>query len=109
MSYNESCSYFSREYVGNPGPVPACNKKAVLEAFNCSTCEYNQKIEKGQGCCGLCGYSASLHKRTSEAARTSRFCDETTLCCIRSKKDVFEVAADEFCDFFAMKGVVCNE
>ncbi len=45
--YNEKCKYFSWEYVGNPGRVPACNKNKVLEAFDCSTCGFNpDKMEK---------------------------------------------------------------
>ena len=113
--YNEKCRYFSLEYVGNPGPVPSCNKDSILEAFNCSACEYNpdnQKVEKGKGCCGVCGYSASLHKRISEDARTqeqSNIFYEDGLCCVRCKPDIFEVSSDEFCDFFARKGVKCTE
>ena len=42
MSYNKKCRWFSMEYVGNPGAVPACNRDAVLEAFDCSTCKENQ-------------------------------------------------------------------
>lgn len=40
MKYNRNCKYFSMEYVGNPGKVPACNKNGVLEAFDCADCQY---------------------------------------------------------------------
>lgn len=41
MSYQKKCKYFSMEYVGNPGPVPACNRDVVLEVFDCSNCKDN--------------------------------------------------------------------
>lgn len=34
------------EYVGNPGAVPSCNRDAVLEVFDCSTCEENPNNAK---------------------------------------------------------------
>lgn len=46
MSYNQKCKYFSMEYVGNPGPVPVCNKREVLEVFDCTYCKDNLDNEK---------------------------------------------------------------
>lgn len=46
MSYNKKCRWFSMEYVGNPGAVPSCNRDAVLEVFDCSTCEENPNNAK---------------------------------------------------------------
>lgn len=46
MSYQRKCKYFSMEYVGNPGTVPACNRDAVLENFDCSNCADNQDNKK---------------------------------------------------------------
>ena len=46
MSYQRKCRYFSMEYVGNPGAVPACNRDAVLEAFDCLNCKDNPDNKK---------------------------------------------------------------
>lgn len=50
MSYNKKCKWFSMEYVGNPGAVPACNQTGTLELFDCATCPenpVNKKVTKG--------------------------------------------------------------
>ena len=41
--YNRQCKWFLMEYVGNPGAVPACNQKKILEAFDCSNCDKETK------------------------------------------------------------------
>lgn len=46
VSYNRNCKWFSMEYVGNPGAVPACNQKAILEAFDCTSCQENPDNQK---------------------------------------------------------------
>lgn len=46
MSYNRNCKWFSMEYVGNPGAVPACNQKGTLELFDCASCPENPVNKK---------------------------------------------------------------
>ena len=46
MSYNKKCRWFSMEYVGNPGAVPACNQNGTLEVFDCASCQENPDNKK---------------------------------------------------------------
>ena len=85
MSYNKKCRWFSMEYVGNPGAVPACNRDAVLEAFDCSTCKENQ-----------------INANPTNADRIRAMTDEELsqfLCSWHNAEECHHCVAERFCEY----------
>lgn len=72
MNYNKKCRWFSMEYVGNPGAVPSCNRDAVLEVFDCSTCEENPNNAKRTNADRI---RAMTDAELAEFFQNTTFCD----------------------------------